>query len=177
MFATQCEIYWLTDKRCLFQALVLNTQWGIIKSIWLPSGSFSNNRQRQFVHCQHVDSSIASAAFRGGATFRCPLLMHGTKGASSHCFSESGAGVGNLPTGICQIAIFFPKLEFKNAGRNFAGANRRCLSKRRHAANQLIGTVLPLCEAGALGSWGIRISVGADASLRCLLLWLSYVPF
>lgn len=99
------------------------------------------------------------------------------KGSLIPLFSECGAGVGNLPTGICQIVIFFPKLEFKNAGRNFAGANRRCLSKRRHAANQLIGTVLPLCEARALGSWGIRISVGADASQTCLLHQPSYVPF
>lgn len=76
------------------------------------------------------------------------------KGSLIPLFSESGAGVGNLPTGICQIVIFFPKLEFKNAGRNFAGANRRCLSERRHAANQLIGTALPLCEAGAPGESG-----------------------
>lgn len=135
-----------------------------------------------------MDNSIAFAAFCGaaqpcgGATFRCLLLMHETKEVSYHCSLklprvQCGAGVGNLPTVMCQIVIFFPKLEFKNAGRNFAGANRRCLSKRQHAANQLIGSILPLCEAGALGSQGIRISVGASASQRYRLHWPSYVPF
>lgn len=135
-----------------------------------------------------MDNSIAFAAFsgavqpRGRATLRCLLLMHETKEVSYHCslklpLVQCGAGVGNLPTVMCQIVIFFPKLEFKNAGRNFAGANRRCLSKRQHAANQLIGSILPLCEAGALGSRGIRISVGASASQRHLLHWPSCVPF
>lgn len=133
-----------------------------------------------------MDNSIAFAAFGEavqpcrGATFRRLLLIHKTKVVSYHCSLElplvqCGAGVGNLPTVMCQIVIFFPKLEFKNAGRNFAGANRRCLSKRQHAANQLIGSILPLCEAGALGSQGFRISVGASGSQRCLLHWLSYV--
>lgn len=72
---------------------------------------------------------------------------------------QCGTEVGNLPTLMCQIVIFFPKLEFKNAGGNFAGSNRRCLSKRQHAANQLIGSILPLCEAGARGSQGIWISL------------------
>lgn len=97
------------------------------------------------------------------ATFRCLLLMHQTKEVSYHCslklpLIQCGAGVGNLPTVMCQIVIFFPKLEFKNAGRNFEGANRRCLSKRQHAANQLIGSIC-LCERQGLwllrelGSW------------------------
>lgn len=138
-----------------------------------------------------MDNSIAFAAFSGAVQFRQPcggatlrrlLLMHETKEVSYHCslklpHVQCGAGVGNLPTVMCQIVIFFPKLEFKNAGRNFAGANRRCLSKRQHAANQLIGSILPLCEAGALGSRGIRILIGASAAQRYLLHWSSYVPF
>lgn len=116
----------------------------------------------------------------GRATFRRLLLMHQTKEVSYYCslkppLIQCRAGVGNLPTVMCQIVIFFPELEFKNAGRNFAGANRRCLSKRQHAANQLIGSILLLWEAGALGSQGIRISVGASASQRYLLHWPSYM--
>ncbi|EOA98757.1 hypothetical protein Anapl_02938 [Anas platyrhynchos] len=88
----------------------------------------------------------------GRATFRRLLLMHQTKEVSYYCslkppLIQCRAGVGNLPTVMCQIVIFFPELEFKNAGRNFAGANRRCLSKRQHAANQLIGSILPLTPA------------------------------
>lgn len=137
-----------------------------------------------------MDISIAFAAFSGavqfrwpcgGATFRRLLLMHKTKEVSYHyslklLLVQCGTEVGNLPTLMCQIVIFFPKLEFKNAGGNFAGSNRRCLSKRQHAANQLIGSILPLCEAGARGSQGIWISGGASASHRYFLHWLSCVP-